>query len=45
MATLVLMSFSLIEPVLLAVSFKQILSGYLLAAAWPAPGVRPRPLA
>ena len=42
MATLVLMSFSLIEPVLLAVSFKQILSGYLLAAAWPAPGVQSR---
>ena len=42
MATLVLMSFSLIEPVLLAVSFKQILSGYLLAASWPAPGVPPR---
>ena len=35
MATLVLMSFSLVEPVLLAVSFKQILTGYLLAAAWP----------
>jgi hypothetical protein len=37
MATLVLMSFSLIEPVLLAVAFKQILTGYLLAAAWPGP--------
>ena len=35
MAILVLMSFSLVEPVLLAVSFKQILTGYLLAAAWP----------
>lgn len=34
MMTLVLMSFSLIESVLLAISFKQILTGYLLAAAW-----------
>ncbi len=39
MATLVLMSFSLIEPVLLAVAFKQILTGYLLAAAWPGPQI------
>lgn len=42
MTTLLMMSFSLIEPVLLAISFKQILTGYLLAASWPQPQPEPQ---